>query len=439
VKKSFFQNHQMIGLLCGAAALAAAALAPQSAHAGTAQNAKILNVVTVTYYDAGGLTQHQAATSTSVLVALKQAPLNVTTIKPFQTVDSGLPTTSYVALTATANGQDTYKVNFSDTMSNLSNSPHTVGTNITTDTTGSNAGAIATGGTVQLGATSIVSVDAPSGTTQKVYIPGGTLNTITTGSIVVINSVSYTVTGTSAGSAASYDQTGTQTATGTLTPEVLGYIILGQNSTDGELAPSLSGSVAGTIIGERKFLQITDTATVNSLTLPGTDSFSVSTDTTSGGNTAALVSSDVATFNYVALNITKTVSSNTGKPGDVLEYTVTVVNTSPGNASKVVITDTVPAYTTLVSGSSYGSGTAGNIFATIYDSTNTVNVTLDPTDSETQPGGAGAITGFGGTVGGAVTAGTGISFYLGTGASNNAGGNIAPTKTYTIKYQVKIN
>jgi len=448
VKKSFFQNHQMIGLLCGAAALAVAALAPQSASAaGTAANAKILNVVTVNYYDATGKNGFQAATSTSVLVTLKQAPLTVATKIAFTPVDSGVATTSYVALTSNANGSDGYKLTFGDTPSNLSANPIT--TNIVSDLTGGTSTGISTGGTVNLGATSIVSVAAASGGSQVISIPGGALNGIGAGSIVVIGTTSYKVTAATPGQVASYSNTGVQTSVGSLTPEVLGTITIAADPNDSNATPNLSGSLAGTIIGERKYLQITDTGTVSSNTANGTDSFSVSTDTTSGGNAAALASNDVATFYFVSLSINKTVSNVTnpgaganGKPGDVLEYTVTVINTTTGgNAGKVSIADSVPAYTTLVSGgtslgTTLGSGAATDKFATISDGTGSVDITLDPTDSEPQPS---TTVGYGGTAGHGTAAGTAINFYLGTGSGAAAGGTVAATKAYTIKYRVMIN
>ncbi|MCA1840873.1 MAG: DUF11 domain-containing protein [Actinobacteria bacterium] len=48
------------------------------------------------------------------------------------------------------------------------------------------------------------------------------------------------------------------------------------------------------------------------------------------------------------MTIAKAVSSATAKPGDTLTYTVHVVNTGEGTLTHVVITDPIPAGTTLI-------------------------------------------------------------------------------------------
>lgn len=437
--------------LCAVGALALAALAPGYASAatpGSAANAKILNIVTVTYYDATGTNLHQAATSTSVTVTLKQSPLTVATAVAFPNVDSGATTTSLVALTANANGSDTYKVTLTGAALNLV-TPTSVTTNILTDVTGGSSASYTSGGDLVLGATSIVSVQAASGGSQVINIPAGSLNGIQNGSVVVINNISYKVTGTTTGTQAGYTVTGLSTGLGSATVETPGSITITTDPNGSNQAPNLSGSLAGTIVGERKYLEIQDRAVVSSNSANGTDTFSIVSDTKTGSNPTGAIT-DAATFFFVSVSINKTVANvtnnaagATGKPGDVLEYTITVNNASAGNAGKVSIADAVPAYTTLVSGlgaygTGGGSGAAGEKFATINDGTFTVDVTLNPSDSETQTGSP-VVTGFGGTTGNAIAAGTPITFYVGTGATNALGGTVAATKTYTIKYQVKIN
>jgi uncharacterized repeat protein (TIGR01451 family) len=436
--------------LCALGALAIAAVAPGLASAatpGSAANAKILNIVTVTYYDATGTNQHQAATSTSVTVALKQSPLTMALTSAFPATDSGASTTSLIALTSNANGGDLYTVAIGATPFQLTGANYSA--NLLSDITGGTPTSYTSGNDLALGATSIISADAAVAGVQKLYIPAGTLNGIALNSIVVINGTSYKVTGTDGGKLPAYDVTGQSFGLGTETKEVPGFITIATDPNGSNVAPNLSGSLAGTIIAERKYLQITDTAVVTSSISNGTDTFSVTSNTKTGSNTAGPVS-EVATFNYISLSIQKTVSNvttpaagNTGKPGEVLEYTVTVKNASTGNAWKVSIADAVPAYTTLVSGSGNygtggGSGAATEKFATIFDGTNTVDVTLSATDSETQPGSP-TVTGFGGTAANAVVSGTAMNFFLGAGSSNALGGTVAAGKTYVIKYQVKIN
>ena len=443
----------LAGLVLSACAAALiAAVAPQSAMAApapaTAAGAKIFNQVTVTYFDANGANQHQAGTSSSVLVALKQAPLTVATAITFPAVDSGSTTTSYIALTANANGKDEYTVAITPTATNLTDpAGHTVTTNIFTDTSGGTSSAFNPSSTF-LGATSIVSVanDVP-GSTQILSVPAGTVSAsgIVIGSVVVINGNSYKVTAVYDGVQAAY-QTGAQTTldlTGNAKTETLGTITIGKDATNTAPALATGGSLIGTLVAERKYLMITDTANVSSNTADGKEDFAVSTNTKTNSNIAALPAVDSAVFYFTQLSINKSVANvgaGTAKPGDLLEYTLTVTNTAPnGSAGKVSILDAVPAYTTLVSGTTYGAGggtgTAGEVFATINLGASTVPITLDPTDTE--PTGAGV--GFGGTASNKVIAGTPINFYLGTGSSNSTGGTVAHGAVYTIKYQVKIN
>jgi uncharacterized repeat protein (TIGR01451 family) len=446
--KTKYSKVSLAGLCIGAA-LTMAALAPPSASAatvaapGSAANAKILNVVTVTYFDATGTVSHKAATSTSVTVDLKQSPLNVATQTGFSPVDSGVTALTRVSLTATANGGDSYKVAFSDSGTNLKSS--TVTGAMLTDI-GATGAAYASGDTFNLGATSIVSVAAAAGGSQTITIPGGALNGIVAGSIVVINDISYKVTAAVAGTPASYNVTGSSTAEGTLTPEAMGSITIAADNNGSKTTPALAAGtgLAGTIIGERKYLELSDNAIVSSNTTDGTDNVSVSATTTtnSGANTTVLSPTPQATFYHVAVSINKSVSnvtnssaSGTGKPGDVLEYTVTVSNTATGNAQYVSIADAVPAYTTLVAGSAYGTNGGGDIFATVNDGTNTVNITMSSSDDETQTGGG--TVGYGNAA--AAVATTPLNFFIGTGANKTTGGVVAAGKVYTIKYQVKIN
>ncbi|GFO58509.1 hypothetical protein GMST_08340 [Geomonas silvestris] len=436
--------------LCAAGALALVALAPCSAHAagtqGSAANAKILNVVTVTYYDATGSNVHQAATSTSVLVALKPTQLTATVVNPFPNVDSGTTTTSLIALTSNANGPDTYKATWASSTQYLVTPTGITGT-ILTDVTGGSSTSYTSGADLALGATSIVSVQPAAGGSQVINIPAGSLNGIVPGSVVVINDTSYKVTATSAGTQAGYTQTGVSTTTGTATAEVLGSITITTDTHGSNVAPSLAGSLAGMIVGERKYLQLQDTAVVSSNTNNGVDTVSIVTDTKTGGYATSALN-DTATFFFVSVSIEKTVANVTspgasgGKPGEVLEYTVTVRNASSGNAGKVSIADAVPSYTTLVSGpGAYGTGTgnltpsASDKFAVVSDGTNSVDITLNPSDSESQT----VVVGYGGTQNNAAVAGTPITFFLGSGSSSTLGGTVAASKTYTIKYQVKIN
>ena len=58
-----------------------------------------------------------------------------------------------------------------------------------------------------------------------------------------------------------------------------------------------------------------------------------------------------------AITLSKSADVATAKPGDTITYSLTYGNTGPGDATNLVITDTIPANTTLVPGSISGGGT----------------------------------------------------------------------------------
>ena len=57
------------------------------------------------------------------------------------------------------------------------------------------------------------------------------------------------------------------------------------------------------------------------------------------------------------ITLSKSADVATAKPGDTITYTLTYGNTGAGDATNLVITDTIPANTTLVGGSITGGGT----------------------------------------------------------------------------------
>lgn len=127
-------------------------------------------------------------------------------------------------------------------------------------------------------------------------------------------------------------------------------------------------------------------------------------------------------------------SGVTGKPGDVLEYLAVLNDIGTGSATVVYATDTLPGYTSLVKGSSYGNPAAGKVFAHVRFN-----------DAETDLGddnSLGAADIAYGVAGGSPTV---MTFWLGTGCSNSSGGRLTtsvpaatPTSTAYVIYQVKI-
>jgi uncharacterized repeat protein (TIGR01451 family) len=143
---------------------------------------------------------------------------------------------------------------------------------------------------------------------------------------------------------------------------------------------------------------------------------------TYNGDAATNTADDVSITGSSALNVDKTVAlaidkdgsggatplaSQTPTPGDVLEYTIVTTNPSAVNTSLgVILKDTIPVNTTYVAGSIQVAGAAKT----------------DAVDTDT-----------------AEFVGNQVVTRLGTGATATAGGNIAPTTTSTIKFQVTIN
>lgn len=119
-----------------------------------------------------------------------------------------------------------------------------------------------------------------------------------------------------------------------------------------------------------------------------------------------------------------------GKPGDTLEYLAVLTDTGTGNSTAVYATDVTPTYSTLVAGTSYGGASAGQIFAHARFNAGETDLKLD------NSGGAVNVA-YGSATG--TSAGNAMTFYVGTGCSNAAGGTVATSQVVYLIYQVKIN
>jgi hypothetical protein len=487
------------------AALAITALAaigsPGNATASTTAGTTILNIVQVDYKDASNTTAFSAAFSTTVTVNLVKAGLSITTpptaanytptfnCLALGNYASGDIFTAYYALTATANGQDNYKLSISNTPVNASSSNATY-TLLNAD------------GTVQAGATSAATAKVLNsaivvGTlgTDTLLFPGGSLkNDLTEGGLVAgdIVVVDYGATKTpylvklvTLGNAKGYSINGgtASTTTGSLTNEVqdkvqveafvnnsLGFGGAGAAPNFITTAPAI-----GTVVGQMALVKIDVTAKTNVAGLGNDASVAyqlVATDSADGnvqyvgtGGTNICVAGNFLTTQLSILkqvtNITKgvgPVASTVGDPSDILEYLVTVVNNG-GQAAFASVTDNIPPYTKLVTfATGYGVGgtndTAG-YFAEISDGTNIVPLTVDASgEVAAQPVAPAPTVGYGKAAG--VTAGSALNFYLGQGASTTGGGTVPSCsdstkntvalcppaswkRTYTIKYRVKVD
>ena len=435
MRSRIFCKKTLVGLLFLPLALC---LVAGSALAETAKNATILNVVNVEYMDANGNGQDGTATgpafvksaSATVTVDLLAAVPTVTGPTPAsdQTVASGATQIYEFTMYSNANGDDLYDFAIDGTATpdkDVAGKSKTISSVTLPD------GSTATPGTVDynnftIGATIILSNTA----IDTISIPYGSENGIGNGDDVIINGTQYTVNTVTAGSAPTY-------LGDILTDETNATISLYDHGTTNPAAIGGIDTLTGEVISELYLFQVSVTATaINDL--PGELYFTVVADANAGGVPITSISNVKTTFTASVLNIEKLVrnpligstwgATATGKPGDLLEYQVTVTSAG-GNATKVVVTDAVPAYTTLVVN-------AGN-FAVVDDETDVVPITTLNTDTEDDQVASGNAVG--------TAAGDAITFYIGTdndgdsNAGTETGGTVAAGTTYVIKYGVTIN
>jgi uncharacterized repeat protein (TIGR01451 family) len=471
----FLKKRTLLAGLALTGLVAANAASQAEAAIGTAAGTTILNTVLVTYKDAGNTVSYSASASSFVTVNLVKAQLSISgkptssspgasTLLTTQTVDSGTPVTYTIALTANANGGDTYKFNESNgTFSNMAPTPGVTWQTVKPD--GSTAFGSANPTDIALGSSIIV---AWSGAT--ISIPGGSAAasglTSDGTKVIVIKNVDYLITNIAPGHKASNSNGGgvPQTTVGTVTSEAYDVITLAANPTGAALNPSstLTSAVVGTVAAEQVLVQVKVTGTVGAtIGSDGTVPFSVIT-TDSGLGNATPAQTFTTTFRGSNLKIQKTVrncgpstavaggfcgaanvgwgATATGNPGDILEYKVDVINAGASPAKSVSALDAVPAYTSLISftgtygdgGTAAGSYLAANKFASVTNGTTTVDLSM-AVDADTTGEASGDVA--------ALVAGTPIHFYLGTSNIGTAasGGVIGAGMTYSIVYRMKMN
>lgn len=344
--------------------LATLLLSPTAASASTSANATIHNKVTVSYQVASGGTPFFSHAFVNVTVATLGATPTVypqlgitTTAATFVSYSSGFRSNS--------NGPDTYTL--------------TVPTNVASNATPAGATTvIPVPNTVSLwgGITSAASVAG------AIVVPAGSTTGLTAGDIVEIGANRYTVGDLTAvpGVVAS-----TNTTTGVTTPETPAQIPLAP--IDGAPAITAGLITAGTQVGEYVKVDLFSftTGTPTSQTLPGTylATINATPTATSIANAALPAGTATVTTTIQAVNLTITKAyrkllstdgvfgtavvnpasydnSGSPKPGEKIEYLLTVINTNATQAaSDVIVTDPTPPYTTFVPGSiSSGVGTS---------------------------------------------------------------------------------
>jgi len=348
---------------------------PQTSSANTGAGASILNVVTVNYKDAGGVTAYAETAASTVTVNLVGSLPNVVTPANL-TVASGGTATYVYTITSTANGSDTYNIAAGNTPTNATGSSSTPSVP-----------------SIILGSSVVTSVPA----VNQVQIPAGSQTSLAVNDIVVIGGVDYKISAvgtvanplnlTPAPSAASHANTPADGTAGVTTAENSVILTLVANNTAAVAGVSVAGSnaapaftigttalatggVVGGLVAEQGTFTVAVTGTAGPLTGPGTvDTPITITPVTPPVVGPVIVTTPPVTTTFTGPNvgITKQVSTDggatfaatgSGAPGDTLTYRITVNNTGAGNATSVVITDPMPQYTTYTAGTAKTNPTA---------------------------------------------------------------------------------
>ena len=429
----------------------------------------ILNTVTVSYKDAGNVTTYTASATTFVTInRVRQAltasgrptagsPGKTAAMPAGQAVNSGATASYIIALTANANGGDTY--NLTSALANPVNVASQSVSWVTLQNDGSTTLTAGNPATVALGASVI-----QANTANTISIPGNSnlvaliTDNPTAHKTLVVNGVDYIVTGITAGTAPSNTHVGATyyNNVGVATGETLAVITLAANPGGAAAAPAFTANaLIGSQVGEQVLVRVNVTASTGATPgTPGTVDFTVTT-TDGGGGNPVTTTGITTTFNSANVRVQKNVrncgsssvgacgaiafaANAIGNPGDVLEYQVLVNNAGLSTANLVTASDAVPVYTKLISytgaygdGGTLGSGLGTQNFATISDGTTTAAITIQNTDGAPPAVGSGDA--------GGITETSPIHFFLGTGSNNTTGGSIAGGATYTILYRVKIN
>lgn len=377
------------------------------AWANLAANTQIINQAQLSYND--GASTKTATASVTVTVALVAAAPNIVPGPPQTTSYTGPGTilTDSFTITAGANGPDTYNLS-----SVVTGSTNTAG-----------ATAVPTAASVTLGA----SVTTVGSTTTTVVVPSdGNLpgempgvNGIQVGDTVVINGDVRTVT------AISDNASGTSTITLNAALSV---------------APGV-----GVLVAEQKVV----TVTVNSGTIaaPGTDvtvsanitatSATSAAATTTSGSVFNTYTSGVATLTKYVRNVSVPIVGTgvpyiytginyypagvTAKPGEILEYILVASNSGLGAISASVVTDVLPTSFVTLKANAYAAGKE----ITYVSDTNVATTLSSALDGDAAKYDAALKT---------------LTIYVGTGATNAAGGSIpGGNKSVLVLYQVTLN
>ncbi|WP_371378356.1 hypothetical protein [Thalassotalea aquiviva] len=431
------------------------ALANQ-AYASTTAKATIFNEVQVSYQAPGSSTDIIALSSVQVTVQLIKAypSVSVPSYDPANPQSSTTGTVgSIFKVTSNANGEDTYPIALTPgTNTNLDGI--TVAAYLTDATRNPTGDALTD---VTLGSAIITGGGAGFVTVPYVAKDPNGYNGLKSGDFVTISGTEYQINTITDGAAVAPS---TVTDTGiSKTPEQQVQIsFVGHDTTN---FGSTGLDYEGLVLGETQYIYVQSSAVNESQGAQDiTNVFSVgvtaSTDPdapdTSGSQE---IHNDIVTFYGINLNLTKlvqvvapdgtfnpattayvaTTDSPTAYPGDTLHYLITMdADDTNATASKVVITDALPLYTTLVKDAKSITVTYQK-YDPITSPAATVATNLailpDAGDSfETEDTGA--------NINIFVTVGSdgNLTVNLGEGATASAGGKVSAQDTVAITYSV---
>ncbi|WP_455209541.1 hypothetical protein [Kaarinaea lacus] len=339
-----------------------------TAFATTAANTVITNQATVNYDDANGNAQGAINASVNVTVNLVEAApaLNA---PGDQTTFSGTAVDYTYTITTNANGPDTYNLSAAD------NTPQTGITGNTLEIRDAAGGGGSVIASVTLAATSVATAVGPiaDGANQQIDVPndgtaGGGLNGFTGGETIIINNWAFSVVSVDNDNATGTSQMTIQNNSGAARSLTVGMLIAEQQTfylRDTPTANADGSTVTNTLTATDGTNPSTDdtVTTVNIVpSLTVTKYVRNISNATNGGGNCITVDTGLG-----AGSVQYCDGTATGEPGDTLEYVIEIVNgASAGEATDVVISDPVPAFTTQTGNIALdpGTGTWSNVATT---------------------------------------------------------------------------
>jgi len=443
------------------AALAALAAAPQAAEAalpGSAGNTIVRNTITVNYADAKGNAQGAVSSTVDITVTTVAAAPTVLSFTPSPGSTDGTGATQAYTVRVRSNSNGPGAISFATADGSFTNlaagTVPSVPGNIflgatvvdPSESKKGNAQTVAAGATISFAVPNDGGVPTASATTGGAT-GDGIINGLVLNDIVYVSDANQVFYGPFTVSAVSDPAvgTGTSAAPASLT------------LTNSSGASITFTPVYGSQIVEAKDVTVTVTqGQIPIATAQNPASWVTTLSATMGGNTGTGAvttnahAGKISIVKYVR-NATSAVTGSgaftppvtlngatntfytsgvSAKPGDILEYLAVLTDAGTGSSTAVYATDVTPTYSTLVSGTTYGGSTAGQIFAHARFGATETDLKRDNT------GGAANVA-FGSATG--TSAGSTMTFYLGTGASTSAGGTLTSGQVAYLIYQVKVD